>query len=243
MKVKDIILLGVDAQDVVAHYLGVKRLDLYLDLEREIPNDILDRLQAGEPSAYIIGHVDFFDCRIAVDRRCLIPRQETEQLVAKIKGTGRLLDLCTGSGAIGISLKKRYPEIDVVMADISPEVLDLAEKNAAANNVKVSIVQSDLLDNIEGKFDIIVCNPPYVTEREWEEIATKDFEPRLAFIGGLAFYEKLSQKAGDYMNPGGTLIVEIGSTQGEAVKALFKKQLCRLEKDFAGHDRFLWIFY
>lgn len=244
MKVRAVLPLGRDAQDVAAHFLGLKRLDLYQVQEKEVPDALINRLLTGEPSAYIIGHVDFFGAHIKVDGRCLIPRQETEQLVAKIgEPRGRLLDLCCGSGAIGISLKKKYPQLEVVLADISEEALSVAKENAQANDVDVTFVKSHFLDSIEGTFDIIICNPPYVTEEEWQKIATKDFEPRIAFIGGLEFYKILAARAASYMKSGGLLALEIGSTQGEAVSALFQKQSYSLEKDFAGLDRFLWIFY
>lgn len=244
MKVSTIISWGPDAHDVAAHLLGVKRLELYSLLDKELPEEPFKRLQEGEPAAYIIGHVDFFGCFIAVNPHVLIPRQETEQLVAKIVNPrGRLLDLCSGSGAIGLSLKKKYPELEVVLADISEEALAVARSNAKTNEVTVELVQSNFLEGVEGLFDHIVCNPPYVTEEEWQDIDTKDFEPRIAFIGGLDFYRQLAAKAGFFMKPGGTLWLEIGASQGEAVKALFAGLPHRLEKDWAGHDRFLLVFY
>lgn len=244
MKVSEVIPLGSDALDVAASYLNKKRLDLYMYPHLEVPDVLLERWQDGEPSAYIIGYVDFFDARIHVDRRVLIPRQETEQLTALVKDPkGRLLDLCCGSGAIGISLKKKYPGLDVTLVDISFDALDMAEFNAAANQVDVQFVQSNFLENVKGKYDTIVCNPPYVTEEEWEEIATKDFEPRLAFIGGLTYYEKLREVAHNFLKPGGVLYLEIGASQGLAVWQLFDPFPRELLKDFAGRDRFLLVFY
>lgn len=244
MKVSEVIPLGSDALDVAAAYLNKKRLDLYMYPYLEVPDDLLKRWQSGEPSAYIIGYVDFFDVRIHVDRRVLIPRQETEQLMALIKTpSGRLLDLCCGSGAIGISLKKKYPELDVTLVDISTDALDMAEFNATCNQVDVHFLQSNFLENVKGKFDIIVCNPPYVTEEEWNEIATKDYEPRLAFIGGLTFYQKLREAAHHFLNPGGVLYLEIGASQGPAVWQLFDPLPRELLKDFSGRDRFLLVFY
>ena len=244
MKVRECIALGVDAMDVAAHFLGKKRLELYMCLEDDVPTDLIERLRKGEPSAYIIGYVDFFDARISVDRRVLIPRPETEELMTLIKEPkGRLLDLCCGSGAIGISLKKRYPELDVTLADISEGALEVAKQNAQDNGVDVRFVQSNFLDSVEGTFDLIVCNPPYVTEGEWVDISTKEYEPRLAFIGGLDFYKQLREKAPLFMRKTGVLYLEIGASQGADVLALFEGQKRSLLKDFAGRDRFLLVFY
>lgn len=243
MKIGDVVKLGHDALDVAAAYLGKKRLELYMHLEDEVPDHLMERLAAGEPAAYIIGHVDFFGAQILVDRRVLIPRQETEQLMTLVQPKGRLLDLCCGSGAIGISLNKKYPDLEVTLVDVSLDALDVAKKNADLNQVEVTILQSNFLEKVQGKFDIIVCNPPYVTEDEWEEISTKDFEPRLAFVGGLTFYEKLRREAEQFLEPGGLLYMEIGASQGEELEALFAPYKRRLLQDLSGRDRFLLVFY
>ncbi len=244
MKVRDLISLGHDALDVAAAFLGKKRLELYMYLEEEVDDSLIDRLRDGEPSAYIIGYVDFFDTRIRVDPRVLIPRPETEELMTLIKNpSGRVLDLCCGSGAIGISLKKKYPALDVTLADISGAALDVAKQNALDNKVDVHCVQSNFLESIKETFDIIICNPPYVTESEWEEIATKEYEPRLAFVGGLEFYQKLRREAASFLNEKGRLYLEIGASQGPDVLALFDPYSRRLIKDLSGRDRFLLVIY
>ncbi len=244
MKIRDLISLGHDALDVAAAFLGKKRLELYMYLEEEVPDGLINRLRAGEPSAYIIGYVDFFGARIGVDRRVLIPRPETEELMTLIKNPkGRVLDLCCGSGAIGISLKKKYPALDVTLADVSSDALDVAKQNALDNQVDVHFVQSDFLESVKETFDIILCNPPYVTESEWEEIATKEHEPRLAFVGGLDFYHKLRKQAASFLNEKGLLYLEIGASQGADVLALFAPYSRSLMKDLAGRDRFLLVFY
>ena len=140
------------AEDLIASALGLKRLDLFM------------------PLAYIAGEVDFYGCKIRVDRRVLIPRHETEILVdqiAKRVEKGRLWDLCTGSGCIGIALKKARPQLEVVLADLSAEALEVAKRNAAGNGVQVEICQGDLLTPFLGQTaDCVVCTPPYIDSRE-----------------------------------------------------------------------------
>jgi release factor glutamine methyltransferase len=180
----------------------------------------------------------------------LIPRQETEILVDKIAAqakAGVLWDLCTGSGAIGIALKKRNPELKVVLSDLSPAALAVAKLNADKNGVEVEIREGDLFNPFKAEqADWIVSNPPYIAEGEWDSLDSevRGFEPRMALISGrtgLEFYERFSHELPRFLKPGGSAFFEIGKGQGKAVKELFDKapfENVLVEPDWAGHDRF-----
>lgn len=240
------------SEELLSHVLGLKRMELYLQFDRPVVEKELDAIRnglkkcgKGEPLEYVIGEVEFFGCKIAVDRRVLIPRPETEilvELAAKRIERGVLWDLCTGSGCIGIALKKARPELSVALSDIAPEALLLAATNAKRNDVEVEIVQGDLLAPFRGrKADVIVCNPPYVSEKEYGELdpSVREFEPKLALVGGergTEVYERLKKELPAYLNPGAQVFFEIGAKQGEALKKLFPEG--ELHADWAGHPRF-----
>lgn len=253
------------AEELISDVLGIARIRLYTDFDRPLTAPELDicrerlaRRGKGEPAAYINGEVEFHDCKLKVDRHVLIPRQETEILVSMIVKqladrdlTGKTLwDLCCGSGCIGIALKKRFPDLQVTLADISADALKVAKENALLNEVEVAFAHGDLLAPFAGKkTDFIVCNPPYVSEAEYEALdpEVKNFEPKGALVGGksgLEFYERLAKELPGYLLPGAMGWLEIGYTQGPGVKALFSgapwKQT-RVEKDWAGHDRFFFL--
>ncbi|MBU6383830.1 MAG: peptide chain release factor N(5)-glutamine methyltransferase [Verrucomicrobia bacterium] len=238
------------AEEIIADVLGMTRMDLYLQFDRPLVESELTHIRAklkrcakNEPVEYILGAVDFFGCRIQVDPRVLIPRPETEILVEKIAKqakTGVLWDVCCGSGCIGISLKKANPHLQVVLSDIDKGALAVAAQNAALNGVEVTFVHGDLLEPFQGqKADWIVCNPPYVTEEEYQRLdpSVKDFEPKIALVGGISVYERLAHVA-DFLNPMGAFFFEIGCDQKTALQTLFPK--ATIECDWAGHPRFLF---
>jgi release factor glutamine methyltransferase len=245
------------AEELLAFILKMKRIDLYLQHDRPVNEieltqlrEMLKRLAKGEPVAYILGEVEFYGCSIRVDKRVLIPRSETEILVDLIskRASGVVWDVCSGSGCIGIALKKAKPDLEISLSDISSEALALAEENARLNGVEVSLFQGDLFAPFGGKSaDLIVCNPPYVSTREYLTLdpSVRDFEPKLALVGeneGLAFYERIQAEIGPFLRPGGQLWLEIGHAQGKAVMKIFssggwKKQT--LLQDWAGKDRYL----
>lgn len=243
------------AEDLLSHALKLKRMELYLQFDKPVIEAELDTIRTqlkrcakGEPLEYVAGEVDFFGCRIKVDRSVLIPRPETEilvELVSKRVERGTLWDICTGSGCMGIALKKAKPELSVTLSDISPEALSLAEKNGKRNGVEVEILQGDLLAPFRGrKADAIVCNPPYVSEEEYRTLdpSVKDFEPKLALVGGergIEMYERLQKELPAYLNPGAQVFFEIGATQGESLKKLFPAG--EIQADWAGHPRFFII--
>lgn len=250
------------AEDLLADVLELKRMDLYLQFDRPVVPDELDRCRQwlarrakGEPLAYIKGAVEFFDCCLIVTRDVLIPRQETEILVDKIcqefskqSLTGKQMwDVCCGSGCIGIALKKRFPELQVALSDISTTALNIARENAIKNEVEIEFFQGDLLAPFEGrKTDFLVCNPPYVSESEFSTLdpEVRDFEPKLALTAesnGLEFYQRLAADLPAFLHSGGKAWFEIGDGQGELVKNLFKKAPFKsglVEYDWASRERF-----
>jgi release factor glutamine methyltransferase len=249
------------AEELLAHALGIKRIDLYMQYDRPVVEDELARMRnwikriaAGEPLEYILGEVEFYGCRIKVDRRVLIPRQETEILVDSIAkrlgSAASIWDVCTGSGYIGIALKMKFPKVAVTLSDLSSEALDLAAENGALNGVELEILQGDLLEPFTGrKTDIVVVNPPYVSENEYFSLdpSVRDFEPKMALVGGergTEFYERLARDLPSFLNPGGRVFLEIGAAQGDAVQRIFSSPVWgRLERhaDWSGKERFIFL--
>ncbi|MBR4769095.1 MAG: peptide chain release factor N(5)-glutamine methyltransferase [Lachnospiraceae bacterium] len=232
--------------------------DLLLHLDDPVPESekerlecAFERLESGEPVQFILNEAPFYGRTFYVDRAVLIPRFDTEILVINAiavlrSGSGKsVLDLCTGSGAIGITLKKELPELDVTLSDISREALRVAERNARSLNASVKIVNSDLFEDISGSFDLITANPPYIADDVIETLETevKDHEPRLALSGGsdgLSFYRKMIPGSIKHLNPKGTLLTEIGYDQGGSVRQLFEEagfKDIEVLKDLAGRDR------
>jgi release factor glutamine methyltransferase len=253
------------AEDLVADALDMKRLDLYLRFDQPLNDEEMDRCRQflqrrtlREPQQYIKGSVDFFDCTINVNPHVLIPRQETEILVDTIAKSMKdnelegksLLDLCCGSGCIGISLKKRFPQLHVILSDLSADALAVAKENAKNNEVEIEFLQGDLLAPLANKkVDFIVCNPPYLTVKEFveSEPEVQLYEPRQALVGGesgLEFYERLAKELKNHLSVGAKVWLELGSTQGEAIKTIFESgnwKKSTVEKDWAGHDRFFFL--
>ena len=203
--------------------------DQCLQLEENVA-----RLFSGEPLAYVLGQWDFYGMTLQVDKRVLIPRDDTcavTGLALKkalfLGSCPRILDLCTGSGCIGLAIANRIPDARVTLADISADALSVAKKNIAALKLsgRVSCYSADALgkpDPFLGKFDMIVSNPPYITTQEMEELDTsvKDYEPHLALHGGadgLDFYRAISENYTQALKPGGYLCFEFGMGQGDAV--------------------------
>ena len=216
---------------------------------------IADERLTGRPLWYIIGDTDFCGYTIKVDERVLIPRPETEELVMmaldEVKGNAKILDLCTGSGAIAISvakeLEKKGVKAEVTASDISEDALVLARENAENNGAAVRFVQSDLFENIDESFDLIISNPPYSPSADIEELQreVKDFEPRLALDGGadgLDIYRRIAETACQKLNAGGVLLMEVGIGEAEEIVKLFKDNSgAMIAQDFNGIDRYVKI--
>ena len=247
------------AEELLAHHLELKRLDLYMQFDRPMLETelaayraSLKRKIAGEPLEYILGKIPFFHCQIEVSPAVLIPRPETEILLSKAAQAvtpemKTAWDVCCGSGCLGLGLKKAHPHLEVTLSDLSPDALEVAKKNGALNELDVKCVQGDFLAPFAGKkADLILCNPPYVTDGEYDALdpEVKNFEPKMALVGGLSFYQRLSQELPNYLNPGAKVFLEIGSKQGDAVLSLFSAPcwtVKRVEKDWADHDRFFFL--
>lgn len=202
----------------------------------------------GEPLQYILGEWEFMGLPFFVGPGALIPRQDTETLCEaalgwlKTRPGTRVLDLCCGTGCIGVSLSK-LGGARVSFADVSSEAMALAKRNAQHNGVDGEFYESDLLDSVPGVYDLIACNPPYLTAAEMENCQKElTFEPALALFGGedgLDFYRRLAAEWADHVAPGGLLLLEIGHAQGAAVQGLFPG--AKILKDICGLDRVAWV--
>lgn len=252
----------VQAEHLLGDLLGMNRMQLHDNSNRLLNADewrmcqdrMVKRLE-GMPLQYIHGEVEFYHCKIKVSPAVLIPRQETEILVDKIVQEltkedlhGKVLwDVCCGSGCIGITLKKRFPELTVYLSDKSRDALNIAKENAALNQADVTFMEGDLLLPFQGlKADFLVCNPPYIDEDEFKELSheVRDYEPKLALLGGksgLDFYERLARELPQYLHDQAKIWFEIGFKQGEALLRIFSGDNWtrqKVEKDWAGLDRF-----
>ncbi|MCL6642509.1 MAG: peptide chain release factor N(5)-glutamine methyltransferase [Candidatus Bipolaricaulota bacterium] len=249
-----------EAEWMLAHALGIERFELYASPERPLSQTEWARLQklierrcAGEPLQYLIGHTEFYSCRLEVAPTTLIPRPETEELVERIVrdyvvAPADVLDLGTGSGAIVIALARAWPASSFVAVDLSAEALALAHRNAVLNGVaeRIRFVRSDWFSDIDGEFDLIVSNPPYVPTT-YLTYAQRElhYEPRLALDGGESGLEALARiirASPTYLGSHGALYLEIGCDQGARVRELLHQsgafEQIEILQDMSGHDRF-----
>ena len=224
------------------------------DEENELQESI-QKIKDGFPLQYITHNQEFMGINFEVNQNVLIPQPDTEILVENTirlvlgnkslenqensKKTTQILDLCTGSGAIAISLKKYIPDVKIFASDISEKALEVARKNAKNNNVEIEFIKSDMFENIHEKFDIIVSNPPYIKSEEIEKLSKEvQNEPKLALDGGkdgLKFYKIISREIKNYLKENGTLLMEIGYDEANEVMKLFENSTCI--KDYANNDR------
>lgn len=222
--------------------------DITQDAQKEYEIAVQKRAE-HIPLQYIIGEQEFMGLRFKVNSNVLIPRQDTETLVEQVlkivKPGMKVLDLCTGSGCVLISVLKNAPELTGMGSDISKTALLVAKENAKLHEVDAEWVRSDLFDNITETFDVIMANPPYIPTGEILSLMpeVRDFEPENALDGGadgLDFYRKIAGQVKDYLNPGGYVYMEIGYDQGEAVSELMRNAgFTEVEviKDLARNDR------
>jgi len=236
--------------------LGVDRAWFLLHRQEEMTEklfegyrELLKRRGTHLPLQQITGEQEFMGIPFLVNDKVLIPRQDTEILVEEAKKTvqegGTCLDVCTGSGCIIVSLMKLVPGLQGTACDISGEALKVAGENARRQGMDVEFLQGDLFEPVEGRFDVIVSNPPYIPTDEIENLMeeVRLFEPIEALDGredGLYFYRRLVAESPEYLKDGGWLLVEIGCDQGAQVAELFRKAgFCAVtvRKDLAGLDR------
>lgn len=248
---------AVDAWYLLEHITGMSRAVFFLkenevmsESEQKLYKEVLEKRIKRIPLQYITGSQEFMGYPFYVDSSTLIPRQDTEILVEKVshEATGKkVLDLCTGTGCIIISLAKLCQLSRAVGTDISEKAIETAKKNADALNADVRFFCGDLFDAVpkESKFDIIVSNPPYIPSAVIETLLpeVKEFEPLSALDGdvdGLRFYQKIAEQAGKYLVFGGKLFLEIGCEQAMDVSKLLQENgfyNIQVEKDLAGLNR------
>ena len=218
--------------------------------------EALERLKNGEPVQYIVGDTNFYGNIIKVNKDVLIPRPETEELVEKTYNYIKenfdenidILDIGTGSGCIPIALKKLLPSSNLTGVDISEKALKTAEENKLINNVLITFIQSNLFQNVKGKYDVIISNPPYIREDEEIMDIVKNNEPHLALYAkdnGLYFYKEILKEAHNYLKEKFIIAFEIGEEQGSDIttiaKEYFPDSKVILEKDLRHLDRFVFI--
>ena len=264
METEDQQTASLMARNLLCRFTGMTQEQVIADREKyagdEVCNamaDAIRRLQAGEPLAYVLEEWDFYGMRLHVNPNVLIPRDDTCAVTALaikqalfLEQTPRILDLCTGSGCIGLAIAHRVKDARVTLADVSQDALAVARKNAVAQKLsgRVSCVQVDALKPpapFLGKFDLIVSNPPYITRREMLELPDSvcRYEPRLALYGGedgLDFYRAIAAGFKEALRPGGYLCFEYGADQGDAVcEILTKNKYTILERtrDYNDRDR------
>ncbi len=243
----------LSAEWILAQNLGLKRLDLFLQFERPLPEMDLAKIRVDikrranrEPLQHLLGWIDFFGLKLSSDKRALIPRPETEYLVELLhdkfldREPGRILDLGTGSGAILLALLNTFPESSGIGVDLSPEALDLARENGEQTGLadRATFLQSNWFDAVEGTFQLIVANPPYLTAEEMEsaEPEVSRYEPELALFGGNDGLDALSaivQESPGYLEDGSLLALETGLGQHDRLREKAK------EAGFSGMESML----
>ncbi len=253
----------LDTEVLLAYARKCERIRLYTNYEdivteeeRTLMRELVQRRARSEPVAYLVGNREFFGLDFFVDHNVLVPRPDTETLVMELVDRAHktsaptILDLCTGSGCVAIAAASHCAQARFLATDISEEALKIAEKNAAVNGVtdKIQFLQSDCFDQIsdDSLFDIIVSNPPYISDSEIEllEAEVRQHEPRLALAGGvdgLDFYRRIIQEAHQYLKAEGKLMLEFSPEQESSLKTLFEESGkftgVKVKNDLAGRAR------
>ncbi len=251
----------LNAEHLIAYSLGKKRIELYLDFERTLAEtelaplrELVKRRGQGEPLQHLLGTVEFANHVFKSDRRALIPRPETEQLVEYLceltwPAAPRMLDVGTGSGVIALSLAARFPQAELHAVDLSEQALTLARDNSARLGIgeRIRFAQGHLLDAVEGSFDLIVANLPYIPSSEAGQLAPElRHDPAVALYGGIAGDELIRElivAAPAHLICDGTLALEIGHDQSEGLSVFLVEQNYHdimVKKDYAGSPRFLF---
>ena len=254
----------LNAEHLLAHTLGRKRIELYLQFERELTEtelrplrELVKRRGEGEPLQHLLGTVEFCGLTFLSDRRAMVPRPETEQLVEFVQSAIRdprsaILDVGTGSGVIALSLAEKFPEAKIAAIDVSDDALALAQENAVKLDLssRVLFLKSRLLENVEGAFDLIVANLPYISTQDRHTLSREVLhDPEIALFAGRRGDElvrELIDQAPSRLRPGGMLALEIGLGQSKALlSALAEKNyrdICS-KNDYNGVKRFLFARY
>ena len=257
---------NLDAQVILAHVLGVDRSWLFAHYDYELMpaeaqtfSELVARRTASEPVAYLIGKKEFYGLELTVDRRVLIPRPETEQLVdavldhiaSRSDQQVTLADVGTGSGAIAVAVASNCPEATIFATEVSDDAIAVARQNVSRWDARhqITLLQGDLLRPLQHKVDIVAANLPYIRKDEYESLMrdVRDYEPQLALEAGpdgLDTIERLLRQIPDYLNPGGVIFLEIGHDQGGAMIELVERLIpevtfVTVREDYHGQDRLL----
>jgi release factor glutamine methyltransferase len=254
----------LNAEHLLAHVLGRKRIELYLEFERGLTEtelgplrELVKRRSEGEPLQHLLGTVEFCGLTFLCDKRAMVSRPETEQLVELVQSSIRdpqsiVLDVGTGSGVIALSLAAKFPEAKILAVDVSDEALALARENAASLSLseRVRFLKSRLLENVEGVFDLIVANLPYISTQDRHTLSREVLhDPEIALFAGARGDElvrELIDQAPLRLRPGGMLALEIGVDQSEALLSAMAEKNYRdicAKNDYNGVTRFLFARY
>lgn len=249
---------------ILATLLEMNYLELTLHLQDKVTDEIQEKffkclksIQEGKPIQYALNNVSFYGIDFYVDDRVLIPRFETEELVYNtnkyidkyFNSNAKVLDLCTGSGCIGLTLKKLNNNLNVTLSDISSKALEVATYNKDNLKLDVRIIESDLFQNINSKFDILVSNPPYVSINDEVDKIVLENEPHLALFAndnGMEYYDKILSKCEQFLNDKYLIAFEIGDKEKARLIDLINKYLKDIKiitkQDMANRDRMVFIF-
>jgi len=254
----------LNAEHSLAHVLGRKRIELYLEFERLLTEselaplrDLVKRRGEGEPLQHLLGTTEFCGLTFLCDKRAMVPRPETEELVelveSKIENRElRIVDVGTGSGVIALTLAVKFPEAEILAVDISDDALALAQENAARVKLadRVRFLKSNLLENVEGCFDVIVANLPYISIQDRQSLSREVLhDPEVALFAsaqGDELVRELIAQAPSQLRPGGMLALEIGIGQSEALLSALAEKNYRdisFKNDYSGVKRFLFARY
>jgi release factor glutamine methyltransferase len=254
----------LNAEHLLAHVLGRKRLELYLDFERNLAEselgplrDLVRRRGQGEPLQHLLGTVEFCGHTFLCDKRALVPRPETEELVELLKSEisnskSQILDIGTGCGVIALSLAQKFSEAEIHASDVSEDALALARENAERLGLidRIHFIKTNLLDNLDGTFDLIVANLPYISAADRNSLSREVLhDPAVALFGGERGDElvrELVEQAASHLRPSGLLALEIGIGQSEPLgEFLAQKNYHDIQSktDYSGTPRFLFARY
>jgi release factor glutamine methyltransferase len=254
----------LNAEHLLAHVLRRNRIELYLEFERELAEtelmplrELVKRRSEGEPLQHLLGTVEFCGHVFLCDKRAMVPRPETEELVEFLKSEiqdskSQIVDVGTGSGVIALSLAAEFPEVRILAVDVSDDALALAQENAARLNLsdRVQFLKSRLLENIEGAVDLVVGNLPYISTQDRHTLSREVLhDPEIALFAGARGDElvrELIDQAPTRLRPGGMLALEIGLGQGPALLSVLTEKNYRdicSKNDYNGVTRFLFARY
>ncbi len=254
----------LNAEHLLAHVLGRKRIELYLEFESVLTEselaplrNLVKRRSQGEPLQHLLGTTEFCGLTFLCDKRAMVPRPETEELVELVESKVenrelRIADVGTGSGVIALTLAVKFPEAEILAVDISDDALALAQENAARLKLvdRVRFLKSNLLENVEGTFDLIVANLPYISTQDHDTLSREVLhDPAVALFAsarGDELVRELIAQALSQLRPGGMLALEIGIGQSEALLSALAEKNYRdisFKNDYSGVKRFLFARY